>query len=97
MATRKKMKAAPKKTVKKVAPKKKVVAKKVKKPAPKKKVVVAKKKPVAKKTKKTAPKKPKAAPPAKKFEEEETQQLSFTEIVGDIEEKQALDKLTPEA
>ncbi|PZR08451.1 MAG: hypothetical protein DI536_25075 [Archangium gephyra] len=94
MATRKKTKAAPKKKVvakkaKKVAPKKKVVAKKaapkkVAKPAPKKKV-------------KPAVKKPKAAPPEKKFEEEETQQLSFTEIVGDIEEKQALDKLTPEA
>lgn len=94
MATRKKTKAAPKKKVvakkaKKVAPKKKVVAKKaapkkIAKPAPKKKV-------------KPAVKKPKASPPEKKFEEEETQQLSFTEIVGDIEEKQALDKLTPEA
>ena len=97
MATRKKTKAAPKKKI--------VAKKKTAKPAAKKKVAkpVAKKKAVAKKpaakkkVAKPAAKKPKAAPPAKKFEEEETQQLSFSEIVGDIEEKQALDKLTPDA
>jgi len=84
MATRKK-KAAPKK--RKPAPKKKAIAKK-KKPAPKKK-------PVAKKTvakKKKAPVK-KPAPRVPKFDPERTQQLSFTEILGDIEERQALDKL----
>ncbi|MGV3623894.1 MAG: hypothetical protein ACO1OB_23960, partial [Archangium sp.] len=82
-------------------PKKKVVAKKVKKPAPKKKVVAKKVKKPAPKTKakakaKAKPRAPRPAPAKKAFDEEETLQLSFTEIVGDIEEKQALDKLTPQ-
>lgn len=91
MATsKKKKKVVAKKSVKKAAPKvakkkKKVVAKKtVKKAAPK----VAKKKPVKKA--------PARAPAKKVFDEEETQQLGFAEILGDIEEQQALDKLTPQ-
>ncbi len=86
MATRK-QKAAPKKNKpvvkKKAAPKKKPVAKKTSAP----------KKPVAKKS---APKKPvakKAPSKPAKFDPERTQQLSFTEIIGDIEERQALDRL----
>lgn len=55
----------------------------------KKKVVVAKKK-------KAAPSKKKTAASTKKvprFEEASTQQLAFAEIIGDIEERMALDRL----
>lgn len=85
MATRKKkskVRAKAKVSTKKVS-KKKVVAKKAvarKQAAPKKKVVA----------KKPAPA-PKKARPV--FEETSTQQLAFAEIIGDIEERMALDRL----
>ena len=51
------------------------------------------KKPAARKTKPKAKKKKAAAPKKQPFDSGATQQISFAEIVGDIEERMALDRL----
>ena len=83
MATRKKKVKAKSKSSKKAAPKK-TLAKKT----------LAKKKVAAKKA--SAPKKKKAAPKPQPKEGDivSTQQMAIAEIVGDIEERMALDRLT---
>ena len=51
------------------------------------------KKPAARKTKPGAKKKKTAAPKQKAFDAGSTQQIAIAEIVGDIEERMALDRL----